>query len=432
MANKQVKHNNQQKGLLDYCENIALQHTLTVPSYFVYTEDVNITQVKVYGKKQNIQVGCLLHIDGYFSSRILHDILPTNTSLCVFFVITNVCWNSQISAVKNTPINHHLIIITNGLPADLLDMNENQINTLLTEKNITLIINEDGRLMSSQYNYQRCVLLSNKNENVINDNNINNLVSQHQFIRMTAQEALLRQQSNNTINTNITTPHNEVFFLKKSHLQHNIPTEYVAMTANNVVKTKHIGIFKSHNTILIPNYGISPLAIKILNYYFNIHIIPLTYDVERYLSANNSPKMSFNGIVLPTSLQSNIDTDIQNKISALVATKKPILTFGYGSSILADIMNFSITKETKIAKVNNYQIYDNYNNTYNVSMIRYCYFNDVPYGYHMQFYDQNNHNVVGIETNVISAYTFDCINNTTYTARILDKFDRKMNEANKR
>ena len=94
-------------------------------------------------------------------------------------------------------------------------------------------------------------------------------------------------------------------------------------------------------------------------------------------------------------------------------------------------MNIAIIKETKIAKAKNYQIYDNYTNIYTMSMLEYSYFNNVPYGFHPQFYDQCNHNVVGIENDMISAYTFDCLNNTTYTARILDKFDRKMNEANK-
>ena len=310
-------------------------------------------------------------------------------------------------------------------------MTDNKINTLLIKKNITLILNEDGRLGSSQYNWQKCVLLSSNNENTTK-NNTNSIALQYRLIRTTAQEALSRQQCNGNYTKTKKTP-NEVFFLKKSHLSHNIPTKYIAMMANNIIKTKHIGIFKSHNTILIPDYGISPLAIKILNYYFNIHVVPLTKDVEKYLSTNNSNKLHFNGIVLPTSLycSSNIDTDAKNKISAIVATKKPILTFGHGSNIIADIMNVSIAKEQSIAKVNNYQIYDNYNNMYTVSMLEYSYFNNVPYGFHTKFYDQCNHNIVGMENENIFAYTFDCLNNNTYFARILDKFDKKMNEANK-
>ena len=430
MTDKQVKQNNQQKVLLDFSEDIV-PLSMQQQSYFVCTEDNNITQVKVYGKQSNIQTGHLFHIEGSFSAQTLQDII-TGSPSCIFFVITNVCWNSQIHSIKTASTQKHLIIITNGLPTDLSNMTENQVNTLLKEKNITLIINEDGRLMLSQYNCQKCVLISSNN-GIDPSNNVNNFTLQHKMIRTMAQEALSRQNRANTIHTSAINTQNEVFLLKKSHLQHHMPTKYVAMTANNITKTRHIGIFKSHNTILVPDYGISPLEIKILNCYFNIHIIPLTHDVEKYSSANSSHKKPFNGIVLPTSLYrlSSIDTNIKNKISTIIATKKPILAFGYGSHIIANIMNIAIIKETKIAKANNYQIYDNYNNIYTMSMLEYSYFNNVPYGFHPQFYDQCNHNVVGIENDMISAYTFDCLNNTTYTARILDKFDRKMNEANK-
>ena len=427
MADKQTKQNNQQKILLDFCENIVPLHTPKQQSYFVYTEDGNITQVKVYGKQSNIKAGHLCHIEGSFSAQTLQDLI-TSLPSCIFFVVTNVCWNGQIHSIKTASTQKHLIIISNSLPTDLINLADNQINTLLTEKNITLIINEDGRLMSSQYNHQKCVLIASNDDVVVGDN-ANNFIPQHRLIRATAQEALSKQPSNNA-NTNQTP--DEILLLKKSHLPLNIPTKYVAMTANNVAKTKNIGIFKSHNTILVPNYGISPLAIKILNYYFNLHVIPLTYDINKYLSANISYKLPFNGIVLPTSYHSSsIDTDMKNKISAIIATKKPVLTFGYGSNIIADIMNIAIITETNIAKVDDYQIYDNYNNIYTMSMLEYSYFKNIPYGFYPQFYDQCNHNIVGIENENIFAYTFDCLNNTTYTARILDKFDRKMNEANK-
>ena len=200
MANKQIDQQNQQKVLLDFSEDIVPLPTQQ-QSYFVCTEDSNITQVKVYGKQSNIQTGHLFHIEGSFSAQTLQDIIASSSS-CIFFVITNVCWNGQIPSMKTASTQKHLIIITNGLPTDLSNMTENQVNTLLKEKNITLIINEDGRLMSSQYNHQKCVLIASNDEVVVGDN-ANNFTPQHRLIKSTAQEALSKQPSNNA-NTNQT------------------------------------------------------------------------------------------------------------------------------------------------------------------------------------------------------------------------------------
>ena len=137
MTDKQVKQNNQQKVLLDFSEDIVPLSTQQ-QSYFVCTEDNNITQVKVYGKQSNIQTGHLFHIEGSFSAQTLQDIIASSSS-CIFFVITNVCWNSQIPSIKTASTQKHLVIITNGLPTDLSNMTENQVNTLLKENDCEIV-----------------------------------------------------------------------------------------------------------------------------------------------------------------------------------------------------------------------------------------------------------------------------------------------------
>ena len=84
MTNKRVKQNNQQKVLLDFCENIVPLNTPEQQSYFVYTENGDIIKVKVYGKQNNIQTGKLFHIEGSFSAITLQNII-TSPSSYIFF-----------------------------------------------------------------------------------------------------------------------------------------------------------------------------------------------------------------------------------------------------------------------------------------------------------------------------------------------------------
>ena len=400
--------------------------------YFVYTENNDVIPVKIYGK-HTIKQGYLFHIEGSFSATLLHDIISPYTTCNIFFVVKNICWDGQFSTYNISHNDKTLTIISNSIPTDLLHLPENQINAILYEKNITLIVNSDGQLLSSAYNNQRCAVVSINNDDV-NGEIIDNIEYRHTFIKKIAQNELFYQNIKKPNNTQNIYATSDIFLPKQSRQTARIMNKYKTMDTNDKIKTKHLNVLISNNTILIPDYGIAPLSIKILNYYFNIHIIPPTYDVEKYLFISKNKKLPFNGIVLPTSLspKHNTDSNIKKQINTLFSTNKPILTFGYGSNILAEIINFDLSKAVASSIINSYQIYDNYNNIYIASMLKCNYFNHTPFGFHASFYDQKNHNIIGIENKNIASYTFDCLNNTTYTAKILDRFDKKMNETNRK
>ena len=398
---------------------------------FIYTKYHDIIPVEIYGIQKTCE-GYLLHIEGDISIQSLHDIMPQHASRYIFFCLHCASWRSQIATLNNASIDNNLIIIANSLPTDLQGLTSQEINTLLRKQRITLIIDPSQQLLSPTYQDQKCMLIT-LTPNSMECSAIANTTNINALIKHIAQDTSSHLHTNSRDNhINRILPQNNIF-LPKTTNKNDLPQTCTTMCANHITRTQHINVFHSHNTIIIPDYGVSPVAITTLNQYFNIHIIPLQYDIDKYLYVNYKQYIPFNGIVLPSSLcdKADIDAEIKNKILALISTKKPILAFGFGNMLLADILHFSLIHNISNACINNYNIYDNYNNIYSTSILQEGWFSDIPHHFHATFYNQKNHNIVGMENEMICAYAFDCFNNTTYTARILDRFEKKMNATNK-